>query len=205
MSLFGGIDLGTPADRNRLVLTRELELRRDRWTRDTLYRGGADLCLQHGKFRSGRVLPDEYRHLHGLSGVTCYFDALLAAKRDPSLRYCEGYAGTGHGDFISHAWCIAPDDGVLEMRYPTGTQWASTRTPNLPTLPPEHWAYWGVTFTTELVAAYDARYGLGMFDRSAREVADMRGMGIPDEEIGSVDGPWPMLTVPYDPNRKDLP
>lgn len=206
MTFLGGIDLSGAA---KIALTRELESRRtgaDRFAlgRGYVYRGGADLCLKHGKYRPGRELPDAYAHLHGLNGQTCYFDALDAARADSTVRYCEGYATVGHGMFISHAWCVAPDDGVLEVRYPQGSKWRSARLPGQALLPPERWSYWGVTFRTELVLEHTEHpLHLGLLDRSRAEEQDMlaRGFG-EDTTITTHD--YPILKVSYDPERTAL-
>lgn len=206
MSFLGGIDLSGAA---KLALTRELESRRravaERFAlgKGYVYRGGADLCLQHGKYRPGRILPDDYRHLSGLDGRTCYYDALRAALADPTVRYCEGYAAVGRGHFISHAWCIAPDDGVLEVRYPTDEAIATVTLPTLVTPPPQKWSYWGVTFRAELVEAHTvAPLHLGMLDRSRAEELDMLTRFTEDEVITTHD--FPILKVPYDPERTTL-
>lgn len=206
--LFGGIDMGTAADRQKLVLTHELEFRRKTWDRPRYrFQGGADLCLQHGKFRPGRDLPDQYKPLWSLDGTTCYINALLAAQADSSLRYCEGYSAVGRGDFISHAWCIAPDDGVLEVTYPTNVGdegWATTSLPSLPVLPPRAWGYWGVTFRTELVELHNAEpLHLPFLDRSRAEEAHCRSKGWAEETF-MPDHDHPILKLPYNPERTGL-
>lgn len=205
MSFLGGIDLSGAA---KIALTRELESRRndaERFSvgRGYVYRGGPDLCLRHGKFRPGRVLPDAYQGVFGLDGTTCYFDALRAAQADPSLRYCEGYAAVGRGMFISHAWCIAPDDGVLEVRYPTDETISTVSLPTLDAPPPQKWSYWGVTFRAELVEAHNVDpLHLGILDRSRAEEQDMLTRFSADHVITTHD--YPILKVPYDPERTAL-
>jgi len=196
--------LPKPADRNRQALRADLELRRDRWDNPTpyVYRGGADLVLRHGQFYAGRVLPDAYEHLVGAESE-CFTNALLAATADPSLAYCEGYFWSGQGHALTHAWCVGPDGGVVEVTIPTVDVDRYVHETLLPYLPVAGWAYWGVTFTVELATAFNDWRGLPMLDRSEREIAwgaahaphlDMT----PDED-------YPILAVPYDPQRKDLP
>lgn len=190
--LLGGL-LGDPAERNRKLLTRELELRRDQWKSRPgyFYRGSADLLLQHGKFYAGRVLPPEFESLRG-EYRRCFLNA-YEASRTTGLRYCEGVYWTGAGATMSHAWVVDDHDGVLELTLPTTERHINALT-MLPSMQPETWAYYGVVVDLLLVQWHlDAGLGLPMLDRP---VAD-RAMN-PDAHD------WPILKVPYDPKRTTL-
>jgi hypothetical protein len=196
--------LPKPADRNRQALRADLELRRERWAHlDYHYRGGADLVLRHGKFYTGRKLPDQYEWAVGAESE-CFANALRATMTDPSLTYCEGYFWSGQGHAITHGWCVAPDGGVVEVTLPTVDVDQYVHETLLPFLPVAGWAYWGVMFTTELALAYNEDgAGLPMLDRSAREIAH-GARRAPHLDMRN-DDDWPILTVPYDPQRKDMP
>lgn len=220
MSFLGGIDLGTPADRQAQVLRRDLELRRDTWagppsgpgkglTHPYYFRGGADMCLRHGKFRPGRELPDEYTDVWKLKGDgMCFYNALAACQRDPALRYCEGYCNVGRGNQITHAWCIAPDDGVVDVTYPhhmpEGVFYTQSL-PTLPVLPPRTWGYWGVIFPLALVEFHDTEpLHLPFFDRPRAEELEMRSSGKWTDEDIAPEHDHPILKVPYNPERTTL-
>ncbi len=210
MSFLGGVDLSNAAQR---AITADLELRRKRVTEAArflgyYYRGGADLVLREGKYRPGRVCPEQYRHLMGPESE-CFTNSLQAAMADPTLRYCEGYVTSGFGLPILHGWCVAPDDGVVELTLPTVPEEREryqTRL-HLPFLPAERWAYYGVIFDTELVIDHSldtrANLGLPMLDRSPGELRD------PDFIRAGLDmdepHDFPVLKAKYDPNRKALP
>ena len=90
--LFGGANLQTPADRKRLPLKSNLELRRKRWRlvtgRKHLYRCTRVFLLAHGRFYPGSVLDDTWvAHRGPMSN--CYENAMRAALNDPRLRYVE--------------------------------------------------------------------------------------------------------------------
>lgn len=205
--LFGGL-LGDPAERNEIVLRRDLELRRDggpagRWD-GYAYRGSADLLLQHGRFQPGRRLPERWQHHFGQPSQ-CYINALLAAEDNPELTYCEGVYWTGQSHGRSHAWCLDPDGELVEVTFPTdeATLAVARSRYNLPYLPPERWGYWGVTFAAELVQEHlDRLDSLPMFDRPLGELADP---DMPEWLDMSEPHDYPILKVPYDPNRRHLP
>jgi hypothetical protein len=202
MSFLGGLDLGTPEDRAGQALTRDLELQRELWRPASaqvppLYRGSADLVLKHGKLRVGRPTPDGYQQFFSPEGQ-CFENASVAAISDPSLTYCQGYCTLGRGTPWLHAWCIGPDDGVVETRYSPGI--GTPGVPELPVLDYPHWAYYGVTFTAEYVVAHaELTDGGVILERLPAELADLRGRWHPDE-IGLLDN-YPVLTRTYDPNR----
>lgn len=208
--LFGGVDLGTPATRNEHALKRELELRRKREPASgfgKVYRNGADLMLTHGEFYPGQLLPEQYHHLAGPLGQ-CYWNCAAAAEADPTLRYCEGIVASGGGRFLSHAWCLAPDDGVLDLTWVDAVGHTDAQT-HLPILPHEHWGYFGVIFQPELVRAHEEMPMLG------RDIAAESIRGVRQQE----DGRWfspsgleltppttlPLLDVKYDRARTTLP
>jgi hypothetical protein len=201
--------LPSPTERVNFALRRDLSSRvgRDfeagRWN-GYAYQGGADLLLRHGTFWPGRAVPDDYAHLRG-GESQCFGNALDAAKADSRLRYCEGYHTTGQGMPILHAWCV-DDEGVVELTIPTlADEWVRCKDyrTNLPFLPPERWGYWGVTFTVELAEEHLHTLSLPMLDRSNAEIMDVSDRRPPEEYTNVHD--FPILKVPYDPNRRTLP
>lgn len=205
MGLFGDI-LPPVETRVEQTLRRNLELRRkqrpERWT-GYAYQGAADLLLREGKFYPARETPDVYKHLRGAPNE-CFSNAVYAVTADPSLRYCEGVYNTGFGESVTHGWCIAPDGGVVELTFPTDPEILKIsfhgRT-GMPLMPLEHWAYWGVTYHIELAAKAMETIGLPLLDRSGGELRE--NVGSPWDMTESHD--YPILKLPYDPNRKDLP
>jgi hypothetical protein len=207
MSFLGGLDLGNPAEQ---ALRRDLEMRRNdervaRRFSGYHYRGGADLVLREGRFWPGRVLPEQHRHLCGPMSY-CFANSLAACQADPSLTYCEGYCTSGFGTAIVHGWCIAPDGGVVDLTLPCfdgaeRDRYLAART-GLPFLHPSKWAYYGVTFATSLVEQHDQfnDYGLPMLDRSYAELTLETSAQIDTSEVHD----FPILKVPYDPNRQEL-
>jgi hypothetical protein len=206
MSFLDGV-LPDPAERVRHTLTRDLELRRSDARASAkfsgyAYVGSADLLLQHGRFFTGRQLPEQYAHLYGEPG-RCYLSALEAAQADPSLTYYEGVYAAFAGPPCSHAWCVAPDGGVVECAMvsdPVLLAMGHRSGSETPFLPPEHWGYWGVSFTTQLVDAHLHRNSLPMFDRSRAELLDTN-----DPENVAETHDFPVLKVRYNPNRTELP
>lgn len=204
MALFGGLDLGTPADRNKHAMTRELELRRKRTPHSghgRVYLNGADFLLKHGKFYEGREMPDRYAHLMGQMGL-CFWNAAAAAEADPTLRYCEGITGVGGGRFVAHAWVLDPDGNVVDLTYSAeavgiGVDFDT----GLPLLPIAHWSYWGVIFTPELMRAH---HEIG-YPMLGRDVTEQYRPGQAGKRDLTPPPSLPVLDVPYDPNRKELP
>lgn len=211
----GGLDLGTPAERNFATFTRELQLRAsqnvlaNRFPRSEGYLysgGGADFLLKHGKFYPGRQLPERYEHLLGVESE-CFNNALVAAETMPELQYCEGYVMTGHGYAFNHGWCVAPDGGVVEVTVPSDPE-SIKRYKNeehLPFMPVETWAYYGVTVAASFMRAVwdwpDETWDLPLFDRHSQE--RMR-TSLSGEEMGEPTA-YPFLKLPYDPTRSQLP
>lgn len=106
-NLFGGTNLGTPADRNRLAVISDLALRRKRWKpaaqKTYLYAGTGDFLLREGHFYAGRPCPDYWQRYRGPEG-NCFQNALAAAAHEfPLLRYVEGCYWTGQGYAKAHA------------------------------------------------------------------------------------------------------
>lgn len=146
--LFGG--LIKPGVGGRTALRLELDRRRAAHGHrfpapEYTYRGGADMCLRHGQDFNGRITPEEYRHLSG-PNMRCYMNTLEACEADRSLRYFEGYYSWGKGHFTSHAWCVGPDDGVVELSVETWRvhegEVHDKRGGRI--LPPAVWTYWGI-------------------------------------------------------------
>ena len=187
-----------------LALRRELEERVKNWDRPGYYyRGGGDLLLKHGTFYTGRELPDQYVHLFGEPNA-CFNNAMEVSLAHPELRYCEGvYAA--HGGFVPHAWCVAPDGGILELTWPTreaqGTERFRDSLMQMPLVAPERMAYCGVFFRPELILWFLDTYGeFCMLDRPEydRTFAYKAGLDV------SQCHDWPILKVPYDPDRVSL-
>jgi hypothetical protein len=192
-------------DGSRLAIQRELEFRRDRWDRPGyLYRGGADYMLRHGKFYRGRVCPDAYAHLIGASNE-CFDNALVAVRQEPSLRYCEGVYSTGHTWFTPHAWCVDPKGELVELTYPTIDREMFTNDLGMPILPPERWGYWGVIFRPELIEDHlELVREHCVFDRPAAD-RDATNPAIAAGLDMSQDHDFPILKIPYDPDRTTFP
>jgi hypothetical protein len=214
MELFGG--LLKPGEAGVIALRRELERRRDTWPRSTfgsdaqppatyVYRGGADMCLRHGRSFKGRVCPEEYRDLVGPNG-RCYANALAACQAHPELRYFEGYYSWGRGHFTSHGWAVAPDDGVVELSIETWLLDEFHGPDGQSIMPAPTWTYWGVEFGAELVDWHlhdDAGpHELPMLDRTRDDFRDDRARSRGLDMTQSHD--FPILKVSYDPGRTQL-
>lgn len=207
----GGLDLGTPAERNESIIIRELELRRNHkphsgWGK--VYQTGADLLLKHGRFYPGRPLPEQYEYLRGEFG-RCYWNAAEAATANPSLRYCEGLTTPGAGRFLSHAWCLDADDGVLDFTW-LFMPGVINRQTNIAIPPPQHWGYFGVILQPDLVLSED--YELPLLGRDVLNEMTAGSRETPDGHLVTPTGidvtppdSLPLLDVPYDPNRTTLP
>lgn len=202
--LFGG--LLKPGEAGVLALRRELERRRETWTKGApyVYRGGADLCLRFGQSFHGRVTPERYRHLTGTNG-RCYVNALEACEQDPTLRYFEGYYTWGRGHFTSHGFCV-DDEGVVELSVETWALDNFLSSTGAPIMPVETWTYWGVEFSPRLVRWHlDDPAGpkeLPMMDRAPTDSTDpvslMRGYDMTQSHD------FPVLQHPYKPGRERL-
>jgi hypothetical protein len=204
-----------PGQGAELAVIRELELRRKQWTEPGyFYRGVGDFLLQHGRFWSGSLLPEQYEQYIGPSG-NCYENALAAAEADPSLRYVEGVYAIVGKDFHGHAWCIDPDDRLVELTVPTDPAVLATLTnrERIPWTLPERWGYFGAVLNTGYVRAHRDAYaeenGLAMFD--LRQVEEARQRELAMQVYGVDPGPdyarpshWPIFKRPFDPNRSTL-
>jgi hypothetical protein len=202
----GGVDLGTPAERVERALTRDLELQRKLWTpaseqtMPVVYAGSADLVLREGVFNVGRPLPDAYEHLFQLVGPSlCFYNALKAVQADPTLRYCEGYCTLGRGEPWLHAWCLAPDGGMVEVTYEDEGH-PTAASPTLATLPAVRWGYYGVVLHADYVAALQTDESGAMLERLAPEMAGARRRDWTAEDL-MTRANYPVLAHPYDPNR----
>ena len=74
----------------------------------------AGFVLKHGRAFEPRKLPKNLR-LHKGRIKGCFRNAAIAALRDPSLTYVEGYAASIIP--VLHAWCVDPDGGLLEVTW----------------------------------------------------------------------------------------
>lgn len=195
--------------RVELALRRQLQSRlgvertNPRWTSHH-YKGAADLLLQHGRFRVGRELPANYAHLKG-APQECFTNALVACQADTSLRYCEGLWTSGWGSGVLHAWCVDPDERVLEVTMPTEPDIISRGRNRIGMfqLPPEHWGYWGVIWDTDLMQAHIDWNSLPTMDRSNAELFE--GKRDYSQIDASEPHDFPLLKVPYNRYRKSMP
>lgn len=197
--LFGG--LLKPGDAAELMLKRELERRRDAWTLPGYaYRGAGDYLLQHGRIYRGRERPSQYER--GAPNE-CFWNAADAAEQYPELRYCEGVYTTSNSHPTPHAWCVDADDLVVELTFPTEPEARENGVDGkgMPLMPTEHWIYSGVIFRPELVRWHEEVIGeVCMFDRPSAD-ADSPGSRWLDVDQ---DHDFPILKVPYDPDRTSL-
>jgi len=154
-----------PGEGTKQAIERELELRAARerkrpWKKSWLYRGPASLLLNHGAYMPGALRPPEYDHLRG-EEQHCHHNALGACLEDDSLRYFTGLYLVGN-KVSEHSWCVTQGNVVVEVTFAmpseieTGAMVAETETgqPSNYYMGPDHWAYWGVEFTTEFVARF---------------------------------------------------
>jgi hypothetical protein len=198
----GLFDAISPAVRQRIAMQKELERRKAIWAfPGTYYKGSADLLLQHGQPYEGRVLPEEFRHLVGAEGQ-CFRNALLAAQRDPRVKYCEGIYSTGVNHFMSHAWCVYRGE-LLEVTLPTweiGKYKAAIdrngRT--LPYLPAERWGYWGVCIDVNLVVALPEDPPI--LDRTDADQSSFQAEYLDFSDDRTT---WPILEKPYIASRSE--
>lgn len=207
-SFLGGLSLGTPFERMGHHFTREFELDRNRsLARFPAYRyyyqGGGDMMLRGGHQYRAQQIPDQYAHLVGEESC-CFDNALDAALAVPELRYCEGYYCTGHLFIMNHGWCVAPDGGVVDVTVPTTPDVVKYHhfDTKLPFLPIDRWLYWGVVVHPEFAEAH--RNGLGGLPMLPRMVGELQS-----PSAGRLDftepHDFPILKVPYNSLRKDLP
>lgn len=206
MSLLEELGL-QPGDAGRMALKSELESRRSQWGKPGYhYRGAGDFLLQHGEWWNGRELPEEFEPLTGETRE-CFANAWQAADQVPHLAYVEGVYATGDGHFTPHGWCVdTRDGGIVELTYPTKNFGNMRNRRGNPILPPAHWSYVGVRFRLELIEWHCNTHGLPMLDRPAADHADA---GRVKAELGidlnlQEEHDWPILKVPYEPNRVDL-
>lgn len=205
-----------PGQGAELAVKRELELRRSQWTQPGyFYRGVGDFLLQHGRFWNGNRLPEQYEQYVGPMG-NCYENALAAAEADRSLRYVEGVYAVVGKDFHGHAWCVNPDDRLVELTAPTDpavVATAASAEDGTPWLLPDRWGYFGAVLNTDYVRAHRDAYaddnGLAIFDLRGveearqRELA-MRVYGVDPGPNNTVPSHWPIFKRPFDPNRSTL-
>lgn len=196
--LFGG-QLLTPQQRQETVMRKALEIRVSFWSGDHLYQSGGDLLLKHGRFWSGRKLPEQYATLRGPEG-RCFENTMDACLADPTLRYVEGVYAIGQSHYTPHAWAIDVDDNMLELTLPTTDDEIARGielTTGLPVMAPEHWGYWGAVFHPDFVrAVWETQEGhVGMLDRPAQDAGEGNTEWRED---------WPVLRTPYSPTRTTL-
>jgi hypothetical protein len=216
MSGFKFSDLIKPGEGARLALESELRRRRDAWSRPGyLYRGAGDFLLQHGRYYGQPIRfadDDWYQGLAGNGGPygTCFANAVEYAEQF-GVRYCEGVYSMV-GAFQAHAWCLNDADEVIEVTHLDyvargqrpgdlyGHEWQ----------PAERWGYYGVTFRPEFVRWHAENPGLldgtptyCILDRSPHEAHDRAAHMLGAEGFQDVHD-FPVLKVPYDPERTSL-
>lgn len=203
-------DLLKPGEAARLGCIRELETRRDKWTAPGyVYRGAGDFLLRHGRhFPPPPTFPDPYTpNEYG----TCFVNALEHSEAT-GLRYCEGLYATADG-YIAHAWCLTPEDRVLELTMPSADDPNFSRyitEAGTPFLPHERWCYWGCVFPVEFIRWHaeqhldeDGAPTYSVFDRTPYEAErSLRLFGT--ERMFSVLHDFPLGKVPFDPARTTL-
>lgn len=201
MTDFLGGALPTPAERLEPLLRKELERRRGVWPNDTLYKGGGDLLLRHGRFYPGRRLPEAFHHLIG-APQQCFVNAIAVAEAEPDLFYCEGVYSSGTNHFTGHAWCVNRKYEIFEVTAPPNIEDYNVPMDDidnggatLPFLPFERWGYWGVVIDTDLVKEIDA---LPILDRADvdRELHERGAVGLADDRTS-----WPILEQAWQPPR----
>jgi hypothetical protein len=163
-------DLIKPGEGAAAALIRDLEARHIKESfnakADWFYTGEAGILQMHGVTFKGQPVPDKYRDLIG-PPTRCHFNALVAARDHPELRYFTGMYTVGRM-VCQHSWCVDPDGGVVELTFPTedidpGTPVATQ--PGVPPertyvwMPPEYWAYHGLEFKTSFVEALIEKHG----------------------------------------------
>jgi hypothetical protein len=182
----------------RLALERELEAwgGRRRLGPGYVYKSGGHFLKAHGSYYQGRELPDEYDHLTG-PNRHCFSNALNGVLANPELRYVEGVYSTGGSYFTNHAWAIDRDNQVVELTFPTKDLEDQTDSRGGPILTPEHWGYWGVVLHPRLVEWCFGHVGMPNLERPPGDTSS----GIRDYQDAH---DFPLLRVPYDPQRTDL-
>lgn len=216
-------DLIKPGEAGRIAMEAELKRRRDQWDRPGYhYRGAGHFLLEHGRYYGPPVefpsddwfggAPGDPASTAGRGGPhgTCFANALHYAEEN-GLRYCEGLYSLV-GSFIAHAWCLTPDDRVLEVTHQDyiGTGVKAFNFMGLNFLPADRWAYWGAVFPTEFVRWHSEQYPDAdgdptycLLDRGAHEAAERVAYGLAPE--GFMDAhDFPVLKVPFDPDRTEL-
>lgn len=182
----------------RHALERELEAwgNRRRLGPDYVYKSGGHFLKAHGSYYQGRELPDQYEHLIG-PNRHCFLNALNAVLADSTLRYVEGVYSTGGSHFTNHAWAIDPQGEVVELTYPTKDLDGKFDSHGGPILTPEHWGYWGIILHPRLVQWTMDNIGMPNLERPPGDTST----GIADIQDAH---DFPLLKVPYDPQRGDL-
>lgn len=185
-----------------MTLRKALEVHRDQMQQTLPYKGHryqgmADLLLAHGTFFTGRELPEQYRHLRGPE-QRCHSNSMAAAiGAYPELRFFTGVYMVVGSKYLTHSWCVAPDDGVVELtlwdrtemdaqgadpsRYSFRTDYGP-----VPWVPPAMWAYCGVEYEPEWANKYMDVRGFPLLDPIEAECF------LPTDEL-------PMFKRQYDP------
>ncbi len=75
-----------------------------------------EYVLQNGRPYPQREMPDKYRKLKPTRSG-CFNSAFRLAKKNPELRYVEGYALAPLGIVVLHAWCVDSDGRVIDRTW----------------------------------------------------------------------------------------
>lgn len=105
------------------------------------------LVLRHGREFAGRPLPARYAQG---TPKHCFYNAqTLAARSRGRLRYVEGFGITSIGLPLPHAWCIDPDERLVDPTWQT----------------PESCYYYGVVIPMIDVRRLRSKYDLSVAAR----------------------------------------
>lgn len=210
MNEFKFRDLIPKGEGGKIAFEHELRRRVSEWKGgfEYVYKGGADLLLQHGRFWTGEPLRDEYAHLLGQMSQ-CFVNSYHAAAQS-DMQYVEGYYSLGDGFFMPHAWCVTLDGGIQDMT--VSDDWIGSPLRSGMTVPTQdHWSYWGVVFHTDLIEDHVDGHDwcLPMLDRPRAEMK-LHGSPIGVDRPGEVwdfemNHDYPILKLVYDPDRREYP
>lgn len=62
-------------------------------------------------------IPTPFTGRRGAMGH-CFENAMLYAKQNPGVRYCEGYATSHDQMAIAHGWCVDDTNAVIDPTWP---------------------------------------------------------------------------------------
>ena len=83
----------------------------------------AKVLLKRGKWFTGRADSHDYeatntwRKARRPKVKECYYNAQMFCMDRDEGRYFEGYASSGAGTYVPHAWVVMPDDQVIDFTW----------------------------------------------------------------------------------------